>query len=301
MLIFVIFIIFLSCKKQQTEAEVDLLKLSNRMFLDKAYAEYKKENSASSRRFSPGYREHIFPDDGREAFYDNNGNLIIDYVPFRTLQTLLNPINLENENKNYRYYIDEYDTISVKLFEIDGNFTNSGNREILAFYQRKLSREFNGNKYDNIQSVYCFVLDSSGEKLQSIYRIEYYTPSTNENESVLLTINEKDADSIEELGRDVIWLGWRIGCIGDFNGNGKEELYLFSDYDAARYPKFYEFNGTEFISILECDTNMWDVYSITGVDAVNKMIKFRNTYYWDGSWKDLTYIWDEEKQMYVEM
>jgi hypothetical protein len=198
--------------------------------------------------------------------------------------------NGEMANKNYREYIDNYDPDGLMAFEIEGNFTASGNREILTFYQSKRMMRLGNNP---IYYLYCFVLDFSGEKVQEVYEIPYLTNPYLPNAEGL------DADLMEKLGRDIIWLGRRIGCIGDFNENGKEEIYLFQNYNDTLIPDFSEFNGTQFVRILECNTSMYEIYTITDIDVGNKIIRFRDTYYFNGSWEDFTYVWSREEQKYV--
>lgn len=189
--------------------------------------------------------------------------------------------NIVTDNRNYREYIDNYDPKLLLLFEVEGNFTNSGNKEILAFYQgRSLT------KYNAIELVYCFVLDYIGEKVQSIYKIPEYGS---------LQFNLGEIPSVEEFGRDVIWLDARIGYLSDFNNNGKEELFIYSIYGGGVDFYIYEFNGNEFIEIAD---PYYALYYITSVDKENKIIKFgpapRGPYYF-------SLIWNEKNQRYEQI
>ena len=192
------------------------------------------------------------------------------------------------DNRNYRQYIDEYDPKIVFLFEVEGNFTNSGNRELLVFYQRKSTLFVEGEKRDVIGLAYCFVLDPTNEKVERVYNIPKYLsmPFLDNTE------NDIDEDPMEELGREIIWLGKRIGCVGDFNENGKEEMYLFASYGLTIDPCFYEFNGIEFVEITD---RYYPFARITGIDKERKIIHFDSTSRSNG---DFSLIWNEITQMY---
>ena len=191
------------------------------------------------------------------------------------------------DERGYREYIEDYDPKLVKIFEVEGNYTNSRNRELLVFYQKRSLMFIEGEKRDSIEMVYCFVLDSVNEKVQMVFKIPVFEtapPFTGENNI--------DKDPMEELGRDVIWLDHRIGCIGDFNENGKEELYLISSFAIGVDPYFYEFNGTEFVEITD---RHYGFARIKGVDKENKIISFKRTSKASG---DFSLKWNEEKQIY---
>ena len=190
------------------------------------------------------------------------------------------------DERGYRVYIDEYDPKLVKVFEVEGNFTGSGNKELLVFYQKKNLMYIEGEKRNSIEVLYCFVLDSANDKVQKVFKIPSFQAIPVYGE------NNIDKDPMEELGRDIIWLGHRIGCISDFNENGKEELYLFSSFAIGVDPYFYEFNGTEFIEITD---RHYDFARIKGVDKENKIISFKRTSKASG---DFSLKWNEEKQIY---
>ncbi|MCL2067712.1 MAG: hypothetical protein FWG99_09645 [Treponema sp.] len=101
------------------------------------------------------------------------------------------------------------------MFQIEGNFTGSGNKEIIAFYQQGGSLSIN--------AAFCFVLDPNENKIESIYYLDGY--------GTLRLSEEDEAESglieAEALGRPIMWDNRIIGRVGDFNGDGKEELYLY--------------------------------------------------------------------------
>ena len=77
------------------------------------------------------------------------------------------------------------------------------------------------------------------------------------------------------LGKEIIWKERIIGRVFDFNGNGKEELYLYYLSGMNRSPRFIEFNGIEFVEIL--DIGIVNAF-IAGADPERKIINIRIEY-----------------------
>ena len=173
------------------------------------------------------------------------------------------------------------------LFQIEGNFTGSGNREIIGFYQRQDYR----SSRSAIHDVYCFVCDAGGEKIASVYPIEYLTAEIDETKG-------KETGLTEVLGISIIWREWKIGYVGDFNGNGKEELYLYRRSGMGEGPLFFEFDGTEFIGILDIATTS---ITITGIDPEEKTFTIEANFRTDdgeGVWEKRVYAWDNDTGRY---
>ena len=189
--------------------------------------------------------------------------------------------------------IDNYaaSKLLVLALQIEGNFTGSGNREIIGFYEtNRPARE------SVINPVFCFVLDSNGENVDNIYAIDYLTWEFVEGGWV----SKSEMELSEDLGRPIVWRDRVIGCFGDFNKNGKDELYLFSSH-LFFWPCFFEFDGNEFKKIIDYDSG--NVITISGIDSEKKIIFFKNRGYPEN--RDYqkyeliaTYIWDETTQMY---
>jgi len=177
-------------------------------------------------------------------------------------------------------------------FQIEGNFTGSGNREIIAFYK------FKGR--DSINAAFCFVCDSSGEKTKNVYYIYYITIEFSE-------MNDKDTGLVEitDLGRAITYKERIIGRVSDFNGNGKEELYLYARSGRNIEPAFFEFNGTEFREIITLGSP--DAAPIISIDPQKKIITLnRRSYLDDNKGVDLiertnSYIWDDAIHQYEEL
>jgi hypothetical protein len=183
--------------------------------------------------------------------------------------------------------IERYDSEWTLLFQIGGNFTGSGNEEILAFYHdtRRIFIDNNGVQHFDINDVYCFVLDDAEADILRVYEIPDYLSGEFD------FIFNLDGSPIELLGEDILWLGKRLGVTGDFNNNGINELYLYQLTGVGFYPKFYEFDGTGFKQILEY-TSKTTGLKLNHVDKENKILGFR-----EGN--GIFFQWDENEQMYV--
>jgi len=176
--------------------------------------------------------------------------------------------------------------------QIEGNFTGSGNREIIAMYET-----LSGS---SINAIFCFVLNSSEDEIKNIYYINWLTIQYMED-------TEKKSGLNDVLGKPITWRfwssNWTIGYVGDFNGNGIEELYLFSRSGMSESPDFFEFDGTEFKNIL----NLPITYAyITDIDPEKKIIIIkdstsytlfeRSDYHMEENF--ISYIWKETTQQY---
>jgi hypothetical protein len=198
------------------------------------------------------------------------------------------PVKDPLEGKSVQEIIQEYDNTVVLQVAMEGNFTNSGSREIVGFYQDKVKRTDHA-----IDAVYCFVLNTDETKVEHIYPVDYWTLG-------LTARHEANTGLSSVLGRDIIWLDRRIGCIGDFNGNGKEELYLFR-LGMGMLPFFFEFdqNSDGFVDILNCDTNN-NTLVIKDIDAEEKVIFLEEVPGGKMSLPDqYWYKWDENSQRYT--
>jgi hypothetical protein len=194
------------------------------------------------------------------------------------------------------YYEEIYgDYRGIFTFQIEGNFTGSGNREIIAFYDKNRKDIVNG-----ILVAFCFVCDSAGEEIENVYYIEYETIAFDER-------NDEDTGLVENtnLGRAITYKDRIIGRVSDFNGNGIEELYLYTRTGRNIKPHFYEFNGTEFEEIIEVE----EYFSapIVSVDPKEKVITLsldNPVDYEEGV--DMisaitSYIWDNTARKYEEL
>jgi hypothetical protein len=186
-------------------------------------------------------------------------------------------------------FIENYETDMIFLFQVDGNFTNSGNREVLAFYQVKSILFIEGVKNNSINRAMCFIYDTSNKTIEKVLRVKGY--GTADFDSYF---NLDDAP-MESLGREIFWLNRRLGYIGDFNDNGKEELYFYEASGRGFYPAFYEFDGEEFRRILDYVSRSVLINNID-VDNDNKTITFRG--FGGETQENVSVIWNENKQIY---
>jgi len=219
------------------------------------------------------------------------------------------------ESYDYIFLVSDLRRFS---FLVEGNFTGSGNKEIIGFYQDLYNIDL------CLSAALCFVGNSSGENIENIYLIDWV--------DIYLFTEESEADIglTEALGRYIIWKDQKIGCISDFNENGKEELFLL-EYGYSKRPHFWEFDEIGFVQVLDIGTSEMKAY-ITGVNPIEKIIDIRishqtdqggirepptnaarivnnNSYIWDNSTRRYEFLkgetkeygWDWETKQYFEI
>jgi hypothetical protein len=176
-------------------------------------------------------------------------------------------------------------------FQIEGNFTGSGNREVIAFYEYRVR--------DSILGAFCFVCDSAGENIENVYYIEYGTIAFDER-------NDADTGLVENtnLGRAITYKDRIIGRVSDFNGNGIEELYFYIRTGMNILPHFYEFNGAEFEEIIEL--KVYSSAPIVSIDPKEKVIilSLNNPVNEEGVDRIssiISYIWDNTARKYEKL
>lgn len=175
------------------------------------------------------------------------------------------------------------------LGQIEGSFTGSGNKELIGFFQEQnisYPTQF-------IDTTYCFVFDPSGKSIETTYYLQYIAlefPAGEDAETYGLT---------EILGRNVFLDDTKIGYISDFNGNGKEELYLYLRSGMGDWPVCYEFDGNEFIDLLDVGTPVISI--ITSIDSEKKVFIIKEDYGDKLYDRTVSYAWNEETQRYEEI
>jgi hypothetical protein len=155
-------------------------------------------------------------------------------------------------------------SLTMYTAHIEGNFTNSGNREFIGFYGY-LPTFKSVIRTGGISGAFCFVLDSNDEKIENVYSIKYVSISLTEKveeESALI--------GAESLGRPIKWEDRLIGYVSDFNGDGKDELYLYTLYGFGCKPVFFGFDEVEFVELIDLPFGI-SIY-ITSVDQIEKTI-----------------------------
>jgi hypothetical protein len=183
-------------------------------------------------------------------------------------------------------------------FQIEGNFTGSGNREIIAFYRNKYS-DYNYGFSASIDAAFCFVCDSAGEEIENVYYVKYETLDFDRGDEF-----ETGLTWTTNLGRAITYKNRIIGRVSDFNGNGREELYMYSVSGMNIGPHFLEFYGKEFEDIINIGTN--DRAPIISIDPIEKVINLSIKNYPDGPNVDFieeinSYIWDDSVHQYIEL
>ena len=180
--------------------------------------------------------------------------------------------------------IKNYDDKYILLFQEEGNFTNSGNTETLAFYQSK-STYLNKEMVKVISKVYCFIYNEN--KIIKVFEINYSTMEFEHLYEIPMDV----------LGREIRWNGNRYGYIGDFNENGKEEIYLYRASGIGDVPKFYEFQKDSFKQIL--DTGISIYINLVYIDTEKKILTFKDI---SGIEPEIiSFIWNKDDQIYEKI
>ena len=221
---------------------------------------------------------------------DNN-----DLTPAPTKE-IIEKIKNHNTIADYLKYSNE----TEYEFHIIGNFTGSGNLELLAFYQFKDFSPFQG-----IDVLICFVLNSEGNKIENIYNIDFTSVvGASREEGIaeknsLLIKDDTGMFEADELGRPIIWLNRVIGRVSDFNNNGLEELYLISNSGTGSVLSVFEYNNGQFVEYLNLSSV---ITSITNIENDEKIIHLKlqplldDTYFKDEN--NITIRWNIYKQSY---
>jgi len=198
-----------------------------------------------------------------------------------------NEETIVNKVYSLQEQIENYDDKYVLLFQEEGNFTNSGNTEILAFYQSKSTYYSNEITLKGIERVYCFICNET-ERIIKVISVEDYGTLVDTG------LFKKPMDA---LGREIRWNGIRFCYIGDFNRNGKEELYFFEGSGRGTYPLFYEFQEDGFKVILHYEYGV-DL-DIVKIDTEEKILTFEGS--GNVEPKTFSFIWDKVDQIYKKI
>ncbi len=168
----------------------------------------------------------------------------------------------------------------------EGDFTNSGSKEVVAFFQDRRAMTIEDQPISDIDRTFYYNIEK-GKKITSRIEIPFYTVEYDDG-------NNLDDMNLEDIGRRIAY-----GCVGDFNNNGKEELYLYHLSGSAFYPECFEFDGKSFRRLFTF-TPFSAAPVITGADKATRTIQVRNA---DGN-DDIGYgdtytlSWNEASQSY---
>ncbi len=123
-----------------------------------------------------------------------------------------------------------------------GNFTGSGDDEYLAFYERLFAP---GDKY-SAKEVWGVVFAVRNDQIVKAFDLR---------KNGLSTIGY-DALHLKTVQSPTIHFGrWaRYAYVGDYNGNGLDEILFFQLTGMSFLPVVIEFNGKEFVTVLTFET-----------------------------------------------
>jgi hypothetical protein len=185
---------------------------------------------------------------------------------------------------------------------IKGNFTNQGIADYIGFY--KARRSVRRSERHSLEKIYCFIVYEHSAP-EDIYDIPYEMIEVPDTRTLPFDeIFNLTGFPMEELGRSIDWEGYSIGRVGDFNKNGREELYLFQLGGIGFFPGAFEFDPEtkQFKKILGDDNGHSGGTRLIKVDAQRRRLVFL----WRGGEgnyrapdRETIFEWDESKQVYA--
>ena len=176
------------------------------------------------------------------------------------------------------------------VFNIEGDFTNSGLIEKVFFYK------WDSKRAQSIHSAYCILFTDDNHAVKA-YKIPYYGTLPFSKEHNLLSM-----PIMEVLGKSIDWSGYSIGRFGDFNGNGREELYFFS-LQIGFAPEAYEFNPQKQEFEMIMGNGYTSFFRVLKIDEKQKKIilEARGGEGGEASRTKIIYLqWNDETYRYVE-
>jgi len=198
-----------------------------------------------------------------------------------------------NKTASLEEQIRDFDESAVLLFQEEGNFTNSGYKEILAFYESKSTFLNKEVTLRSVSKAYCFICDELNQMILRAIKIQKY------GTAIIDLGDYLDNKSMSILGREIRWKDQKIGYIGDFNNNGRDELYFFEASGMGTCPRFYEFDGNDFKEILDDESYSLDLVNMNFiVDENDKKLTFESK--GDKKQKEVSFIWNNDIQLYEE-
>ena len=190
----------------------------------------------------------------------------------------------------------ELDNSFILDTEIQGNFTNSGNKEILYIYQDKKSLNAIADPKLGINTVICCVCNDVDEIVKT-YLIPF--PGS-------LAINKslsKNMDALNTFCKPIIIGDVVYGYIGNLSDiNDYDTVCLYRLTGWYFYPEFYKFDSKlqKFVSVISY-TGGADELEIEKIIPQKNQIIFRA--YGPGPNQEgqeiITYTWDEASVLYV--
>jgi hypothetical protein len=189
--------------------------------------------------------------------------------------------------------LDKYNKELLLRLYIIGNFTNSGKTEVVAFYQDRSSEFIEGKPFYFISEIYCFIIEN--DRVDTVLKMPF--EGTNYfNEAINLNLSP-----LGHLGKKIIWRDYYMGASGDFNKNGRDELYLYTVTGFSFYPSAFEFDvrDKKFKQILDY-CNFAALVNLIEVDSVRKRLVFNEGVVRPSTEKKV-FQWDESQQIYVRV
>ncbi len=165
---------------------------------------------------------------------------------------------------------------------VEGNFTNSGKKEVLAF--------FKDTEWGYVETVFCFILDEDF-KIDKQYKVPI-------SEFVNTDSSRLDRYPIFDLGER-----YAFGWIDDFTGTGKKQLFIYATNGHEFFPEVFEFQNGEFKLILDCaegrKNSLSKVDRIESVSVKDKILYVLEFYNDDAMYIKTYYVWNDAEKHFI--
>lgn len=197
-----------------------------------------------------------------------------------------------NSEENLKETID---ASYVQVFDVSGNFTNSGFKEVLFGYQDRTSVDGNINFSKGIDVIICCIYDNKGI-IVSCYNIPlYFSLPFGKNRNFENT-------PLIKYGTPIIFGNYTYGYVANINNNDKDEIYLYSLTGSSFYPAFFEFDANEekFKKILSYD-GAGTTLLLKNIDMENSELLFQGYAVGENQEEQekIKYTWSNKEHEYV--
>lgn len=182
-----------------------------------------------------------------------------------------------------------------------GNFTNSGNTEVLAYYNYSSISPKNEDTYDVASVLYVFIIKN--DKIQKEYKCEKGNVGeySCDKDNTIITNKEIINNKKLKFGK---WDGYTF--VYDYNENGLDEILLLQNGPEYFLPYIFEFHDGKMKTVLnvededDFDANIKSFIETTS-DKKGKYIEIYDEFQSNRKekryWKK--YQWDKKKKRYV--
>lgn len=231
----------------------------------------------------------------RKGAIMKNKKIVLVFVIFSFLAT-----NCYSKNKVSNLIQNKYEYFRLINYK-KGNFTNSGQTEILAYYNAKDFTKKDIYQYNVANKLVIFVIKQN--KIINEYELKYWNGASYDSDKDGAVLNNKEIINNKKLkfGK---WDGYTF--VYDYNGNGLDEILLLSNSPETFLPYIFEFHDGKMKTVLDVkDEDNFDAnvkgFVETTSDKKGKYVEIYDAFEssrTESVWWE-KYTWSKNKKMYV--